>query len=111
MSSTARITAISELRRAIARLRARELSFLDGVRLINEIGHRLTREAADPDFVLFIAIDSESDHLPNSHARSISSSTCIERANREESELESKYGAQVAAACERLLGRFDGHAA
>src|SRR3569832_383989 len=108
MSSTARIAAISELRAAVARLREHEVSFLEGVRAIRSIGSDLIRDSTDPDIVIFTVVDSESDHLPNSNARAVSSRAWLEQSDREEKQLESFYGPRVSAACERLLQRFSG---
>jgi len=60
----------------------------------------------DPDFMVIVAIDSESDHLPNPSARAVASVEWLTQSAIEERELEKQYAAQVHAACERLVQRF-----
>ena len=60
----------------------------------------------DPDFMVLVAVDSESDHLPNEHAKLMASDAWLAQCITEERELEELHGTQVLAACERLLARF-----
>ena len=84
----------------------RSLPLLAGVRALSSLSHTLEAEVDDPDFSLFVAIDSETDHLPNAEARAVSSSTWLEQCDRELADVERVHGAAITAACERLLFRY-----
>ena len=84
----------------------RSLPLLAGVRALCSLSHTLEVEVGDPDFSLFVAIDSETDHLPNAQARAVSSSTWLEQCDRELAEVERVHGPAINAACERLLFRY-----
>ena len=87
-------------------LAQRSLPLLAGVRVLSALSHTLGADVDDPDFSLFVAIDSETDHLPNAEARAVSSSTWLEQCDREVAEVERVYGSAINAACERLLFRY-----
>jgi hypothetical protein len=97
-----------ELAREIAALRSGESSFVEGVRRIVSLRTALGAPDFDPDFMVLVAVDSESDHLPNAHAKLMSSDAWLARCAAEERELQESTGVEVLAACERLLARFAG---
>ena len=84
-----------------------ELGVIAGARAINRLRHETVADAFDPDFLRFVAIDSDTDHLPVEAA---------ERARWDPAALAAKE-AEIAAAeahwreaaregCQRLLARF-----
>jgi len=56
--------------------------------------------------VLFVAIESQADHIPNSAARAMCAESWLVRCDNDAKELEHIYGKQVITACERLVERF-----
>lgn len=80
--------------------------FVEGVRQLAALRFEASRLDHDPDFTLFVAIASESDHLPPHELRSQCASAWLEQRDREARELEVLHRQQVRAACARLVGRF-----
>jgi hypothetical protein len=52
-----------------SRLIAGRISFVEGVRTLVGLRTLVSPLDQDPDFMLFVAIDSESDHLPGREQR------------------------------------------
>jgi hypothetical protein len=94
------------LLQAVAALRSGEVSFVEGVRRVLSLRGSLGGRDFDPDFMSLVAVDSESDHLPNAHARAVASPAWLAQSEREEREIRDQRGAQVMAACARLVERF-----
>ena len=80
--------------------------YVEGVRQMAALRFEVSRLDHDPDFTLFVAIASESDHLPPHELRSQCAPAWIEQCDREARELEVLHRQQVRAACARLVGRF-----
>ncbi|RSZ24078.1 DUF2489 domain-containing protein [Variovorax beijingensis] len=80
--------------------------FVEGVRQLAALRFEVSRLDHDRDFTLFVAIASESDHLPPHELRSQCASAWLEQCDREARELEVLHRQQVRAACARLVGRF-----
>lgn len=87
-------------------LAQRSLPLLAGIRALSSLSRTLETEVDDPDFSLFVAIDSETDHLPNAEARALSSGAWLKQCDRELAEVERVHGSAINAACERLLFRY-----
>jgi hypothetical protein len=77
--------------------------FIESVRTIS--GRRFTVPGAldSPDFLLFAAIDSETDHLPAPHMRSQCSASWLQACDGEAAEVAAAYAEAVNVACERIL--------
>lgn len=56
--------------------------------------------------MILVAVDSESDHLPNETAKLMATDEWLAQCAAEESELQERHGEAVLAAAERLLRRF-----
>lgn len=106
MSSSERQEAALLLSEAVEALRSGKVSFVEGVRKVLSLRHPLGVEDFDPDFMVLVAVDSESDHLPNAYARSVASPAWLAESDREEKELREQSGSVVMAACARLVARF-----
>ena len=87
-------------------LRWRELPFLDGVRQLNALGHAVSQRGHDQDFMDFVVIESETDHIPKSSAREMCAPSWLDQCDSEIREVEEFYGKRVDSACERLIERF-----
>ena len=94
----------AEVVETINRLRGGELSFIEGVRALSALRFRVPDGLDSPDFLLFAAIDSETDHLPSRESRSMCSESWLEACDREVSEVAAVHHAAVWAACDRILG-------
>lgn len=90
---------------AIALL-SRRLPFLDGVRRLSALGHKVSRTGHDADFLIFVVVDSDTDHIPNVGARAMCAQTWLDRCDNEVKEVEEFYGQEVDAACKKLVERF-----
>lgn len=83
-----------------------QIRFVDGVRRVAAMRSAVSPHDHDPDFLLFVAIDSESDHLPGNEARGHCSQAWLEQCDEEAGELEALYGPGVREACAVLITRF-----
>jgi hypothetical protein len=106
VTSTDQINARIALSGAVDALRAGEISFVEGVRRVVSLRDALRAPVTDPDFMVLVALDSESDHLPNSVGKLMASDSWLADCTAEERELQNRHGVEVLAACERLLARF-----
>lgn len=83
---------------------------LEGVRRLAALSFDGVGRNGDPDFGLFVAIDSQTDHLPAATARSFCSAAWLHQCDRELADIESFYGSDINSACERLIARFGSEA-
>ncbi|WP_295645980.1 DUF2489 domain-containing protein [uncultured Methylibium sp.] len=95
-----------EVVRAATALLQDSLPLLAAVRALADLSRALEVDVDDPDFSLFVAVDSETDHLPGADARTASSSSWLTQCDRELAEVERVHGPAVRAAAERLLLRY-----
>lgn len=95
---------------AVIGLRSGTVPFVDAVRTISAHRFRLPGALDNPDFLLFAAIDSETDHLPSTHMRAHCAQSWLEACDREVSELSAARAEGVAAACNGILLSLDGPA-
>lgn len=110
MTSSARAGARADLVASVAALRTGDVQFVEGLRRIASLRGALGASEFDPDFMILVAIDSESDHLPNAHGKLMATDEWLAHSIREERELQEAHSSEVLAACERLLARFAGEA-
>jgi hypothetical protein len=82
-----------------------EIGIIAGSRRLNGLGNELCGDN-DEDFLIFIAIESETDHLPVDWERRNWSDEALQRKDREIAETEAVHQDRVFAACKRLIGRF-----
>lgn len=106
LSSTDRIEAFAELRAAVTDLKSGEVSFVEGVRRVLSVRRRIGAPDFDTDFMVLVAVDSQSDHLPVGGAKLFASPAWLQQSTQEERELRRQYETAVWAACDRLIERF-----
>ena len=106
MSGSDSLEASAQLARTAAALRSGDVGFVEAVRRIVWLRQPLGVTDHDPDFAIFIAIDSESDHLPNLTAKLMATDEWLAACVAEERELQERHGEAVRAAAERLCIRF-----
>lgn len=100
------LKASSEVVAAAMQLANGQIKFIDGIRKVAGLRTLVTEDNHDPDFMLFVAIDSESDHLPGAEQREHCAPAWLARCDQESHELETFWIDQVQAACTVLVTRF-----
>jgi hypothetical protein len=84
-----------------------ELSLIEGSIALAAYAHDVVPDwRVDPDFVVFGALASETDHLPIGQARSRWSVDALARADAEIEAIEAQSRARVRQACENMIRRF-----
>lgn len=84
---------------------AEEIGIIAASRRLNDFGHELF-DGRDEDFILFVGVDSETDHLPVNFERRNWSQEALKRKDAEIAEAEAFYKDDVMAACKKLIERF-----
>jgi hypothetical protein len=80
--------------------------YMASVRQLSSLRHSVSEDGRDPDFMIFLAIDSETDHLPPEQARESCTQAWLAKCDQEAKEVEAFYQDDVRSACENLLRRF-----
>lgn len=84
-----------------------KLSFLEGAARILAIKKSLSGIAnRDPDFDVFVTIQSETDHLPLPEQRALWAPEALDRLEPEFKRVEEWAKSFAPSACERLIARF-----
>ena len=84
-----------------------DLSFLEGAVQVLAIKSRLSGIAdRDPDFDAFVAIQSETDHLPREAQRSLWSSSALDALEPEFRRTDEWAKSFASLACRNLIARF-----
>lgn len=78
--------------------------FLVGVRRLASLAGDMRER--DPEFDLLVAIESETDHLPNESAKRFCSAAWLKKCEEEEQQVEAVYKEQVVLMCAKLTARF-----
>lgn len=86
-----------------------QLSFLIGSRRLAALRHEIDTAADDADFLVFVAIDSETDALPLGAVREHWDQGALARLEPEIAEAEHWASTVGADACRALIGRFAEH--
>jgi hypothetical protein len=89
-----------------------EIGIIAASRIIDGLEFELMQHGSryyhrDEDFVPFVAINSETDHLPVDRERSNWSSEALIRTDLEIANAEAKYKESAIEACKTLIDRFD----
>lgn len=89
-----------------------KIGVIAGSRILNRLEFELLHNEVgqfqrDEDFLTFVAIDSETDHLPVDFERKNWSAEALERKDKEIAEAEAFYKDDAFAACKKLIERFD----
>lgn len=81
-------------------------AYLPTVRLLSSLRFQASDDEHDPDFLIFVAIDSETDHLPAPHARPLCAQAWLEACDAQERAAEAFYRDAVRQACHKLIQRY-----
>ena len=85
-----------------------QISIVEGSRQLALLSPEVTGKDLDPDFVPFIGIDSESDHIPLGEVRERWSKEGLERMDAEQREIEDHHRTWAIEASHKLLERYAG---
>jgi len=89
------------------RLLASEIGVIEAARQINAFrGERVGLDEFDPDFVTFLAIDSETDDLPVGQSRHHWAADALAEKDIEIGRCEELYRSQAVEAASHLVARF-----
>ena len=80
--------------------------FLVAIRHLSCLRNEIGTNSSDQDFSLFLVIDSETDHLPAGEVKSLCSPEWLQKANTEIEAIQALYRVELAAACNKIVGRF-----
>jgi hypothetical protein len=84
---------------------AGDIGIIEGVRELALLGHAIADDF-DPDFMPFVAIDSETDHLPVGKVRELWSTKALRDKDKEIKEAEKLYRDKAQEACRKLINRY-----
>ena len=84
---------------------AEEIGIIAASRRLSALGRELF-EARHEDFIMFDAVDTETDHLPVDKERKNWSAEALKRKDEQIAQAEAFYGPDVIAACKKLMDRF-----
>ena len=82
-----------------------EIGIITGSRILKSLGFELFADH-DEDFSMFVAIDSETDHLPVDFERRNWSIEALERKDKEIENYEASAKADAFETCRKLIKRF-----
>ena len=87
-------------------LDAGRIHFIDGIRRILSLKWSVSQLEHDADFSTFVAVDSESDHLPGAEQRHLCSQAWLKECDLQTARLEAFWGREARVACVALVTRF-----
>src|SRR5689334_15847762 len=83
-----------------------KVGVIEGSRLLWRLGSEWYGDH-DPDFIIFVTVDSETDHLPVDDERKNWGEEALREKDEEIAKFEALYREPVLAACKRALERFN----
>jgi hypothetical protein len=96
----------AEILSAAQDLRSGTLPFIEGVRKLAALRFQVSSSGEDPDFISFVAVDSETDHLPPQTATAHCTNEWLAKCEAEVQEVILVHNSAIFAACDRLIKRF-----
>ena len=85
---------------------ADEGDFLSNVSKLSSLRFDLGNSEFDEDFLIFIEISSETDHIPYGKARENCSAEWLEKCDKEISETKEYYRDKIEKSCKTIIRRF-----
>jgi hypothetical protein len=83
-----------------------ELRLAEGALLLVSARSAVTDDDFDPDFLIFVVFESETDHLPVGPGRDLWAQSVLPGLLAELASTEELYRADAEASCRRLIERF-----
>ncbi len=96
----------AEVVRVARALLNRQIGIIEGSRRLCSLRSQVSDDDFDADFMGFVAIESETDHLPVGPVRANWSSEALKEKDIEIKEAEDFYRNQIVEDCKRLIERF-----
>lgn len=93
--------------KAAKELKEGKVSFLDGIRVLSDFGKRFSTDSHDDDFLIFIVVASETDHMPSDQMRHLCSGAWLKQCDEALDAYISRIGGQIDTACDKLIARFE----
>jgi hypothetical protein len=92
---------------AIAKsLLSQNISFLEGMRLLNSLRFEVSIVDNDIDFHIFAVIDLETDYMPAKEARVICAKAWLNKCDSDLEAIRKFYALNISKSCENLIRRF-----
>ena len=85
-----------------------EIGIIVGARRLSGLGDKVGADR-DPDFIFFVAIDSESDHLPIGEVRQRWNPDALRVKDAEVAEIEAFHRQEAFEICRRLIQKYESH--
>jgi hypothetical protein len=82
------------------------MDLIEGSRILHGLGHDIFADDHDPDFLIFVVIDSDTDHLPIGDVRQLWIENALLEKDEEIRKIRAFYRDDVVQACSRLILRF-----
>ncbi len=96
-----RVVAIAEA------ILAGRVGIIEGSRALGSLRHDVTDEPFDPDFITFVAIGSDTDHLPVGVVREKWADSALAKKDKEIKKAEDFYRESALNGCRVLIERFE----
>ncbi|MCP4674179.1 MAG: DUF2489 domain-containing protein [Deltaproteobacteria bacterium] len=80
---------------------------IEGARELHVLQYEVSEDDFDSDFMVFNAINSETDHLPIGKVREQWSSSTLEMKDEEKTAAEKRFRKEAISACKKLIKRFE----
>ena len=85
-----------------------EIGIIAGARRLSGLGDKVGSDR-DPDFTFFVALDSESDHLPIGEVRQRWNPEALRAKDAEVAKFEAFYREKAFEICRRLIQKYESH--
>jgi len=82
------------------------IGIVEGARQLTKLGHALGVDR-DPEFIFFVGVDSETDHLPVGEVRRHWAADALQRTDEELRGCESFFRDRAFRVCQSLIQRYD----
>lgn len=95
-----------EVVRLASAMRDGRIPFLEGVRALNALRSGVTRDDFDPDFLPFVLVDSETDHMPIGALRDRCTASWLAKCDDDLERVKKIFAQEILDASVRLIARF-----
>jgi len=89
---------------------ADEGDYLHNISKLNSLRFELGKNEFDEDFIIFIEVCSETDHISYGKARNNCSTKWLEQCDNELSEIKNYYRNKIESSCKSIIGRYSKNA-
>lgn len=83
------------------------IGIIEGSRTLHGLGHEECADDLDPDFSIFVVIDSDTDHLPVGDVRKMWLEDALVEKDEEIRKIIDFYKEDVLRACSNIILRFE----